>query len=143
MECVDLVNSDFLEYYREMESGGGREVSAASGYLRYLYFEMFTPHLKSFKGGDYRTLVCGLVLTLDRAVNLCLQEEERSLACCVARDLLDLITDLARFTNRESLIKAANELWVLLDEEELGYEASIEDLTQKVKRGLIDLLRSR
>ncbi len=138
MDCSKMVNDEFLQYLREFQAGGSRELSAASGYLRYLYFEMFTPHLKGYKGGDFNTLVCGLVLALRRAVELCLKEDE--LSCSIARDLLDVIWDIGRFLDKKELVRKAKELWVLLDPENMGEESEVRASCARVVDGLTSLL---
>ncbi len=138
MDCTRMVNEEFFSYLQEFQSGGSKELSAASGYLRYLYFEMFTPHLKAYRGGDFTTLICGLVLTLRRAVDLCLMED--NLSCEIARDLLDVIGDIGRFMDKEDLVKRANELWVLLDHENLGEESEVRAACARVVDSLTSLL---
>ncbi len=122
--CIYEVNEEFLSCVEDLLKEEDpkervRKLSRAEGYLRYLFFEL-VGHLKDWKGGDLRTLVCGLSYLIPLGVRLCYDTEDgiQETACGIVRDLIDLAFSLMRrWRGSEEVKEIGAELWTKLDVE--------------------------
>ncbi len=146
--CLYEVNEEFLSYVEDFlkESDLGervRKLSRAEGYLRYLFFEL-VGNLKDWKGGDLRTLVCGLSYLIPEALRLCYQAEDgvQETACSIVRDLIDLTFSLMRRWKESEEVKVVgSELWTMLDPEKgLADEEEAESLALRLSTAISSLL---
>ncbi|HDI73953.1 MAG TPA: hypothetical protein ENF57_02965 [Candidatus Korarchaeota archaeon] len=137
LKCVDefLRESDLREKIRKL--------SRAEGYLRYLFFELVGHNMKDLRGGDLKTLICGLSYLIVQGVKLCYETDngDQEIACGISRDILDLTFSLMmRWRRDETLLKLGAELWTRLDPENLGEREETVALSLEVARAILNLL---
>ncbi len=146
--CIYEANEDFLSYVEDLLNEEDpkekvRKLSRAEGYLRYLFFEL-VGHLKDWKGGDLRTLVCGLSYLIPLGVKLCYDTEDgvQETACGIVRDLIDLTFSLMRrWRGSEEVKEIGAELWTKLDVENgLADRGEAENLAFRLSSAISRLL---
>ncbi|RSN69011.1 hypothetical protein D9Q81_04250 [Candidatus Korarchaeum cryptofilum] len=146
-DCVYQTNEEFLMLLEEFESESerhqrARDLCRMSGYLRFLFFETLHENVQDARGGDLRTLICGIPLVVMRSVELCESSanvEERELACDVMRDTLYLALIVARkFGKDEGILNILSELIVKSDQ---GSVDEISILAKEFSSSFIKLFR--
>ncbi len=148
-ECLFEIDENLLGYFREfLEEKNVREkikkLSRVEGYLRYLFFELMGYNIKDWRGGDLRSLICGLSYLIVQSVKLCFETtgSDQEIICGIARDVLDTMFILMkRWKFDESLYKLGSELWTKLDYENLGDRREVESLSLEVSRSILTLLK--
>lgn len=146
--CIYESSEDFISYVEDFLEEKDlkkkiRKLSRAEGYLRYLFFELMG-QVRDWKGGDLKTLICGLSYLIVHGVNLCYEGTDgiQETACGIARDLIDLTFYLMRRWKRsEEVCKLGSELWSMLDPEEgLADRDEAEALADRLSTAIIGLL---
>ncbi len=148
-ECLLETDDNFLSYIKDfLEEKDLKEkikkLSRAEGYLRYIFFELMGYNIKDWRGGDLRTLVCGLSYLIVQSVKLCYETRDanQETACGISRDVLDIMFLLMkRWRYDEDLYRLGSKLWTELDYEDLGDEKEVENLSLEVSRSILSLLR--
>ncbi|MCD6348643.1 MAG: hypothetical protein J7L91_03370 [Candidatus Korarchaeota archaeon] len=146
--CLQDLDESFLkcvdEFLRESNLREKiRKLSRAEGYLRYLFFELVGHNMKDLRGGDLKTLICGLSYLIVQGVELCYETDngDQELTCGISRDILDLTFSLMmRWRRDETLLKLGAELWTRLDPENLGEREETVALSLEVARAILNLL---
>jgi len=100
-----------------------RDLCRMSGYLRFLFFETLHENVQDARGGDLKTLICGIPLVIMRSAELCegsADVEERELACDIMRDALYLALIVARkFGKDVGILNIFSELIIKSDQESI------------------------
>jgi len=148
-ECLFEVDESFLRYIKEFLGEKDlkekiRKLSRAEGYLRYLFFELMGYNIKDWRGGDLRTLICGLSYLIVQSVKLCYEATngDQETICGISRDILDtLFILMKRWNFNDDLYKLGSKLWTKLDYENLGDRKEVETLSLEVSRSILSLLK--